>query len=152
MMAAFSANAFSTTSFRAARTFNQRGTETAACLSATSVKDDNINVLISRRKAIAEQTAFVFTAFASVYSGYLPDATALDMDAFINSEIAKDTKECNPKTDPKCRPSMSEDEALCKYGQSGQARGEACQRFRASGGALPASGTKEKSLGGAYAM
>jgi len=87
MMAAFSANAFSTTSFRAARTFNQRGTETAACLSATSVKDDNINVLISRRKAIAEQTAFVFTAFASVYSGYLPDATALDMDAFINSEV-----------------------------------------------------------------
>lgn len=82
-----SADAFSTTSFRSAQSFDQRGIETVACLSATSVKDDNINVPISRRKAIAEQTAFIFTAFASVYSGYLPDATALDMDAFVNSEV-----------------------------------------------------------------
>ena len=66
-------------------------------------------------------------------------------------QLEKDQKNCNPKTDPKCMPKMSADEALCKYGQSGNARGEACKRFRASGGALPTS-TKTKSLGGAYAM
>ena len=46
---------------------------------------------------------------------------------------------------------MTSDEALCKYGQSGKARGEACMRYKAAGGALPTS-TQVKSLGGAYAM
>jgi hypothetical protein len=78
-------------------------------------------------------------------------SSALDYDAFTNSELDKDTKNCNPKVDPKCAPKMTQDEALCKYGQSGNARGEACKRFKASGGQLPTS-TKERSLGGAYAI
>jgi hypothetical protein len=43
------------------------------------------------------------------------------------------------------------DEALCQYGKSGQARGEACQRVKNLGGKLPEI-NKVKSLGGAYAM
>lgn len=80
-------------------------------------------------------------------------ASALDMDAFMNQELEKDTKNCDPKRDPKCAPPMTKDEALCKYGQSGDARGEACKRFKESGGALNKPGAATgKSLGGAYAM
>jgi hypothetical protein len=65
--------------------------------------------------------------------------------------LENDKKNCDPKRDPKCIPKLNADEALCKYGQSGDARGEACKRAKASGGALPGA-SKEKSLGGAYAM
>lgn len=78
-------------------------------------------------------------------------SNALDMDAFMNSELDSDTKNCDPKRDPKCIPKLTADEAMCKYGQSGDLRGEACKRVKSGGGKLP-SGTKEKSLGGAYAM
>ena len=78
-------------------------------------------------------------------------ANALDFDSFANSEIANDTQKCDPKKDPKCIPKLSEDEALCQYGSSGEARGEACLRVRKAGGKLPEV-KKEKSLGGAYAM
>ena len=67
-------------------------------------------------------------------------SNALDMDAFVNSEIAKDSK----KSD------MSPDEAMCKYGQSGEKKSAACKRFKGSGGKVEVK--KEKSLGGAYAM
>ena len=79
-------------------------------------------------------------------------ANALDMDAFANSELDKDQKNCNPKVDPKCAPPMSPDEAMCKYGQSGDARGEACRRFKATGGSLAKPGQAGMSPGGAYAM
>lgn len=78
-------------------------------------------------------------------------AFGLDMDAFMNSELENDKKNCDPKRDPKCVPKLTSDEALCKYGQSGNARSEACKRVKATGGALPEA-KKEKSLGGAYAM
>merc|ERR1712232_177856 len=65
---------------------------------------------------------------------------ALDMDAFANSQIEADIKNCNPKLDSKCIPSLSKDEALCKYGQNGEARGQACKRVRAAGGSLPEKG------------
>lgn len=67
-------------------------------------------------------------------------SNALDMDAFANSEIAKDST----KRD------MTADEGFCKYGQSGEKRVEACKRYRAQGGKVEVK--KEKSLGGAYAM
>lgn len=79
-------------------------------------------------------------------------ANALDMDAFANAQIESDTKNCDPKKDPKCVPKLSKDEALCKYGQSGKARGEACQRVKAAGGEVPSAQPQGKSLGGAYAM
>jgi len=57
---------------------------------------------------------------------------ALDMDAFINSELIRDKNNCDPKIDKKCVEKLSKDEAMCKYGQSGPARGEACVRARES--------------------
>jgi len=74
------------------------------------------------------------------------------MDAFMNSQLESDTKNCDPKRDPKCIPKLSADEALCKYGQSGNARGEACKRVKQAGGTLPSAQPQGKSLGGAYAM
>ena len=67
-------------------------------------------------------------------------------------QLEADSKKCDPKTDKKCAPQLSQDEALCKYGQSGDARGEACKRVKAAGGELPKAGAQGKSLGGAYAM
>jgi hypothetical protein len=45
-------------------------------------------------------------------------------------QLAADTNNCDPKKDPKCIPKLNSDEALCKYGQSGAARGEACKRVK----------------------
>ena len=47
---------------------------------------------------------------------------------------------------------MTEDEALCKYGQNGEARGEACKRVKKAGGTLPSTKQQGKSLGGSYAI
>ena len=52
----------------------------------------------------------------------------------------------------KCIPELSKDEALCKYGQSSDARKEACRRAKESGKEIPKPGSQGKSLGGAYAM
>lgn len=60
-------------------------------------------------------------------------ANALDMDAFANSQLENDVRNCNPKIDPKCIPPLTKDEALCKYGQSGDARSAACKRAKAAG-------------------
>ena len=88
---------------------------------------------------------------ASVASVAGPAANALDMDAFATSTLENDQKNCDPKKDPKCIPKISADQALCTYGQSGTARGEACKRVKAAGGSLP-SASQGRSLGGAYAM
>ena len=77
---------------------------------------------------------------------------ALDMDAFANAQIESDIKNCDPKTDPKCIPKLTEAEALCKYGQSGKARAEACASAKKAGGSVPTKASEGKSLGGAYAM
>ncbi|GKY95236.1 hypothetical protein MPSEU_000486400 [Mayamaea pseudoterrestris] len=71
-------------------------------------------------------------ALAGVTS-YRTTAMALDMDAFVNGELASDTTNCDPKRDPKCIPKLNADEALCKYGQSGQARADACKRVKSQG-------------------
>jgi hypothetical protein len=80
-----------------------------------------------------------------------PESFGLDMEAFANSQLAADKANCDPKRDPKCAPQLTADEAMCKYGQSGEARGEACKRLKQAGGSLPGA-SKTKSLGGAYAM
>jgi len=96
-------------------------------------------------------------ALQGILSGIITVATtasaanALDMDAFINDTLETDQKNCNPKRDPKCAPELTKDEAMCKYGQSGELRGEACKRVKAAGGSLPVK-SGGKSLGGAYAM
>ena len=91
---------------------------------------------------------------SSSSSSIAMNANALDMDALINRELDSDTKNCDPKKDPKCMPKLSADEALCQYGQVGAAKKmEACQRVKAAGGKLPdPAASQGKSLGGAYAM
>ena len=106
-------------------------------------------VLYGRRKALA---VFAGGSFSFVAKSNNNNANELDMDAFMNSELESDTKNCDPKRDPKCAPELSADEALCKYGQSGAARGEACKRVKETGGELPKANSQGKSLGGAYAM
>ena len=121
-------------------------TSCQAFVPTTPSKMDTTALAATRREML---TASVFGAIALA----APSAgLALDMDAFASSQIESDTKNCDPKKDPKCIPKLSADEALCKYGQSGNARGEACRRVKAAGGDLPSAKPQGKSLGGAYAM
>lgn len=122
----------------------------SSCLVAsTRALSPSINEVTGRRRALQNMIGGSSLAFVAA----APSAVrALDMDAFVNSQLDADTKNCDPKRDPKCKPELSKDEALCKYGQSGEARGEACRRVKAAGGELPKPGSGGKSLGGAYAM
>eukprot|EP00529_Nitzschia_sp_RCC80_P035813 CAMPEP_0113454606 /NCGR_PEP_ID=MMETSP0014_2-20120614/7948_1 /TAXON_ID=2857 /ORGANISM="Nitzschia sp." /LENGTH=171 /DNA_ID=CAMNT_0000346013 /DNA_START=906 /DNA_END=1421 /DNA_ORIENTATION=+ /assembly_acc=CAM_ASM_000159 len=118
--------------------------------SIDTVDEGDTGVIFGRRKAL--QSIFGSAAVAVAAAGGMASASnALDMDAFANAQIEADTKNCDPKRDPKCAPKMSQAEGLCKYGQSGNARAEACKKFKEEGGTLP-NVTKEKSLGGAYAI
>ena len=81
--------------------------------------------------------------------GTAAESNALDMDSFENSLIEKDTTECDSKIDPKCKPKLTADEALCKYGVSGaDERTKACRRVRDIGGQLPGSKKGERSTMG----
>ena len=113
---------------------------------STQLEQPQIDEPVYGRRKALQQLLFAGTAAMAASPAF-----ALDMDAFVNSELDSDTKNCDPKKDPKCIPKLSADEALCKYGQSGEARGEACKRVKKAGGELPGA-TKTKSLGGAYAM
>jgi len=70
---------------------------------------------------------------------------------YRNYQLDNDVKNCDPKRDPKCIPKLSQDEGMCKYGQSGEARSEACKRMKEAGKEVPKP-AQGKSLGGAYAM
>ena len=62
----------------------------------------------------------IATMGAAVALGYPPSsAEALDMDAFINQELADSSNR---------QQQLSEDEALCNYGFPSKATGEACVR------------------------
>jgi len=104
----------------------------------------------SRRRALASLLACAVAAVGASGASSPPVAAALDMDSFASAELESDTAKCDPKKDPKCKPKLSSDEALCQYGQSGSARGEACKRVKSQGGQVPTK-SKEKSPGGAYA-
>jgi len=111
---------------------------------------DDLHQTFNRRDAIR----CLFTAGSTIAGTLVATAQssgALDMDAFMNSELAKDTENCDPKKDSKCIPKLSKEEALCKYGQGGKARGEACKSLKDSGKEVPKV-SQGKSLGGAYAM
>jgi hypothetical protein len=116
-------------------------------LTSLSMGSSSDEEIMSRRNAMGG----LATIFLSTV-GATNNANALDMDAFMNAELASDQKNCDPKRDPKCIPKLSEDEALCKYGQGGKAKGEACSRLKKSGKEVPQAAPGGKSLGGAYAM
>lgn len=120
-------------------------------MSSNNNIDPLANDVQVRRQAF--RSIFESVIIGGAIANFAPSKSfALDMDAFVNQELANDEAKCNPKLDSKCIPKLSTDEALCKYGQSGSsARSEACKRVKSGGGSLPEK-TKEKSLGGAYAM
>mmetsp|Transcript_32482 Transcript_32482/g.74662 ORF Transcript_32482/g.74662 Transcript_32482/m.74662 type:complete len:150 (-) Transcript_32482:1463-1912(-) len=111
-----------------------------------AVASDDAALSRGRRKALHSSLCICATCVGT------SAAVALDMDSFANSQLEADKKNCDPKVDPKCVPKLSSDEALCKYGQNGNARAEACKRVKAAGGKVPDAGSQGKSLGGAYAM
>lgn len=104
---------------------------------------------LSGRRALLRRCAALATLAS--FAALPAPARALDFDAFERGEIATDTARCDPKRDPKCIPKITGDEALCQYGSSGDARGEACARVKRKGGTLPEA-TKAKGPGGAYAL
>jgi hypothetical protein len=61
-----------------------------------------------------------------VIAGAPAISKALDIDAFMEKELESGT--CNEKTDKRCQPKLSEDEALCRFGQPAKETGEACVR------------------------
>lgn len=115
----------------------------------TGTVDVTAPVEASRREALSK-VAFWGAAAIAGFSAGIQEAKALDMDAFMNKELEADVANCDPKRDPKCKPKLSADEALCQYGQ-GRSKGEACKRAKAAGGDTTQRGGG-KSLGGAYAM
>jgi len=138
---------FTTTPINSNRSSTISTAPATAIQLATPNVDNSENVIDSRRNILGK-AAFVA---ASLAFSPIVAANALDMDAFANAQIEMDIKNCDPKRDPKCIPVLNADEALCKYGQSGNVRGEACKRVKAAGGKLD-NAPPVKSLGGAYAM
>lgn len=125
-----------------------RQSPTSLQMSTTGTNNNNNDKLsvMSRRqifsKIIGATTAATILSTQTV--------NALDMDAFINAELDNDTKNCDPKRDPKCEKQMSSDEATCKYGQ-GAVKAAACKKLKEAGKEVPKA-AQGKSLGGAYAM
>jgi hypothetical protein len=79
-------------------------------------------VKISRRSVLV----LPFIAAAAATSSPAA-AVALDMDAFASKALESGGK-CDEKMDKKCRPNLSDDEALCRFGQPSKEIGEACVR------------------------
>jgi len=112
------------------------------------MQEENEN---GRREFVSKLFGGAASALIASSSFKTEAVNALDMDAFMNNELANDTKNCDPKRDPKCVPELTKDEAMCKYGQNGTLKGEACKRVKASGKEVPKQ-AQGKTLGGAYAM
>eukprot|EP00554_Chaetoceros_debilis_P006846 CAMPEP_0194079952 /NCGR_PEP_ID=MMETSP0149-20130528/6076_1 /TAXON_ID=122233 /ORGANISM="Chaetoceros debilis, Strain MM31A-1" /LENGTH=154 /DNA_ID=CAMNT_0038761569 /DNA_START=113 /DNA_END=577 /DNA_ORIENTATION=+ len=127
--------------------FTSSTSASTSTFTCSALNAENLSRRIAMRGLVA--TAFVTLATGDASSSA---ANALDMDAFMNAELDKDTKNCDPKLDRKCAPKMNDTEALCKYGQGGKARAAACMKLRESGAEVPTAPPAGKSLGGAYAM
>ena len=116
-----------------------------------STLDHQLHAGAGHRRQLLLASIASLAALGSGAAALPTAAHALDMDAFMNQEIQADTQNCDPKKDPKCKPKLSGDEALCQYGQVGKARSEACKRVKEAGGQVIQS-SGGKSLGGAYAI
>jgi hypothetical protein len=80
------------------------------------------SILVSRRGWF--QVASALSATTAITTA----AHALDIDSFVQNELQADNVLCNDKTSKKCMPKLSEDEALCRFGQPSPRTGEACLR------------------------
>ena len=68
---------------------------------------------------MSRRSIFATIPFA-VIASQSSNSNALDMDAFMQKELSSSSSSSNKK--------MSDDEALCRFGQPSQATGEACLR------------------------
>jgi hypothetical protein len=79
----------------------------------------------SRRSFFAHLTTQVAVG-ASVLATNSQSSVALDMDAFAQKELS--SEKCDERTDKKCQPKLTEDQALCRFGQPSKETGAACLR------------------------
>lgn len=79
------------------------------------------------RRSFFSQLAFGASALAVVNSHITQQpALALDMDAFVQKELSNEV--CDERTNKKCMPKLTDDQALCRFGQPSKETGEACLR------------------------
>ena len=80
-------------------------------------------VITKQEERWSSKAALTSAAILLSFSVLVEPSDALDMDAFAASQLSSSTSlsSSSPKK-------MSEDEALCKYGQPGQSTGDACIR------------------------
>jgi len=86
-------------------------------------EEDNNNISMSRRSLFQNSIAAVATTYLVAADLLRPhSAAALDFDAFASSQLSSDDAASNP--------TLSDDEALCKYGAPGPEMGAACKRAK----------------------
>lgn len=85
-------------------------------------KEDNNNISMSRRSLFQNSIAAVATTYLVAADLRPHSAAALDFDAFASSQLSSDDAASNP--------TLSDDEALCKYGAPGPEMGAACKRAK----------------------
>lgn len=83
---------------------------------------DNNNISMSRRSLFQNSIAAVATTYLVAADLRPHSAAALDFDAFASSQLSSDDAASNP--------TLSDDEALCKYGAPGPEMGAACKRAK----------------------
>lgn len=85
-------------------------------------EEDNNNISMSRRSLFQNSIAAVATTYLVAADLRPHSAAALDFDAFASSQLSSDDAASNP--------TLSDDEALCKYGAPGPEMGAACKRAK----------------------
>ena len=110
--------------------------------------DDKSTSYPSRRSFLEKPLAFavavgITTTIITTTTTSTPrPAQALDIDAFVQKEMANEV--CDDRLNKKCQPKLSDDQALCRFGQPSQETGQACLRANMStqrgGGGLDAFG------------
>lgn len=83
---------------------------------------NNIISMMSRRRLFQNNIAAVATTYLVAADLRPRSASALDFDAFASSQLSSDDAASNP--------TLSDDEALCKYGAPGPEMGAACKRAK----------------------
>jgi hypothetical protein len=80
---------------------------------------------LSRRNLFGFVPALVIAYSTAVMHPF--EANGLDIDSFVQNELKADDN-CNDRTSKKCKPNLTEYEALCRFGQPSTRTGEACLR------------------------
>ena len=92
----------------------QSGQASSVVSPVSTTAQDEAQVLPTNRRNFLAAALVLTTTAAS------KPAHALDMDSFVNQELATSSDANNKK--------LSDDEALCKFGQPSKDRGDACVR------------------------